>query len=43
MFACPFRDYPYNLGGKLENLKQDNNLVDPKYVTTLENSWYFSL
>ena len=41
MFVCPFRDYLDNLGGKLENLKQDNNLVNPTYVITLENSWYF--
>ena len=37
------QDYPDNLEGKLENLKQDNNLADPTYVKSLENNWYFSL
>ena len=41
MFTSSFMNYLDNLGGKLENLKQDNNLVNPTYITTLENSWYF--
>ena len=43
MSARPFKDYPDDLGGKLENLKQDNNLASPTYIGSLENSWYFFL